>query len=153
MISFDTSILVNATSSLPDEKSALARNVIERAMRIGSGILLLQPLTEYCDLARKVGISTVTIENMMQAWTAVLPVFAPDEDDFQTAVRSLGSFENFRDALLCASAKRAGVKHFLSERLLNGFDFRGVAVVNPFYRPNDGLMNRILRPTRRRRKS
>jgi predicted nucleic acid-binding protein len=151
VVSFDTDILGYAAGGIPEGKAVIARGVIERAMRAGSGILLLQPLSEFCDLARKARVQLADIENIMGAWSAVLPIAAPDEDDFQAALKALSAFPNFRDALLWAAAKRAGVKHLLSETLVDGFDFQGVVFVNPFMVKNAGLIDRLFRRSRRRR--
>ena len=151
MVSFDTDILVHAAGGIPGETAVRARDVIERAMRASSGILLLGPLSEFCDLARRARVRLADIENIMGAWSAVLPIAAPDEDDFQAALKTLTAFPNFRDALLWASAKRAGVKHLLTETLIDGFDFQGVVFVNPFLASNADLIDRVLRPSRRRR--
>jgi predicted nucleic acid-binding protein len=41
-VSFDTNVLVYATATLPSSKSLRARELIARAMRAGSSVLLLQ---------------------------------------------------------------------------------------------------------------
>jgi predicted nucleic acid-binding protein len=151
MVSFDTDVLVHAVNALPNEKAVRARNVVERTMRASSGILLLQPLSEFCDFARKARVQLADIENIMEAWSAVLPIAAPDEDDFRAAVKALSAFPSFRDALLWASAKGAGVKHLLTETLADGLDFQGVVFVNPFMSKNAGLIDNVLRRSRRRR--
>lgn len=151
MVSFGTDILVYATSRLPEAKAAQARNVMARAMRAGSGILLLQTLAEFSDMARKALVRIEDIENMVRAWCDVLPVLAADEDDFWAGFKVLPAFPRFWDALLLASVKRAGVKHLLTEKLTDGFNFQGVVFVNPFLQKNDRLIDRILRPSRRRR--
>lgn len=147
MVSFDTDILVYATSALSDAKVVRARDLIARAMHAGSAILLLQALAEFCDLARKAGVSGVPlwqIEKIIEAWRAVFPVQATDEDDFLAALEHLRAHRRFWDALLWASAKRAGVKHLLSENLPDGFNIQGVMFVNPFDAKNDRLIDDIL---------
>ena len=52
----------------------------------------------------------------------------------------------FWDAMLWASAQRAGVRHLLTEDLQDGFALQGVKFVNPFERANDRLIDEILPP-------
>jgi len=46
MVSFDTNILVYATASISDVKVVRARDLIARAMRAASSVLLLQTLKD-----------------------------------------------------------------------------------------------------------
>jgi hypothetical protein len=50
----------------------------------------------------------------------------------------------FWDAMLCAAAQRAGVRHLLSEDLQDGFELAGVRFVNPFDAANNRLIDEIL---------
>ena len=47
MISFDTNVLVYATAALADDKVSRAQDLLARAMRATTSILLLQSLTEF----------------------------------------------------------------------------------------------------------
>src|SRR5262245_8674759 len=97
MISFDTNILVYATASPPDAKALRARELITRAMRAGWTVLMLQTLAEFANVAiRKAGIPIEDIRRTIDAWRAVLPVQAADNDDLASALRRLP----FWDAML-----------------------------------------------------
>jgi predicted nucleic acid-binding protein len=50
----------------------------------------------------------------------------------------------FWDAMLWASARRAGVRHMLSEDFQDGFALQGVTFINPFNPENNPLIDRLL---------
>jgi len=52
----------------------------------------------------------------------------------------------FWDAMLWASAQRAGVKYLLTEDFQDGFVLRGVTFVNPFNQKNDQLIDELVLP-------
>jgi predicted nucleic acid-binding protein len=100
MISFDTNILVYATASVPDVKALRARDLIGRAMRAGWTILLLQTLAEFANVAiRKAGIPIEDIRRTIDAWRAVFPIQAADDDDLQS-VRFVNPFKRANDRLI-----------------------------------------------------
>lgn len=149
MISFDTSVLVYATASISDVKVIRARDLIARAMRAASGILLLQTLAEFSNVAiRKAKIPVADMRRMIDAWRAVLPVQAADDSDLLAALEAVSGHQlAFWDAMLWASAKRAGVRHLLTEDLQDGFVLQGVMFINPFKRRNDQLIDEVLPPS------
>jgi len=148
MVSFDTNVLVYATASLQDPKALRARDLIARAMRAGRTILLLQTLAEFANVAiREAGIPIEDIIKTINAWRAVLPVQAADEEDLSAALEAVRAHRlPFWDALLWASAQRAGLRCLLTEDLQDGFLLQSVRFVNPFKRANDRLIDEILPP-------
>jgi predicted nucleic acid-binding protein len=148
MISFDTNVLVFATLPGPHAKAKRAREVIARGMRGGWSILLLQTLAEFSSVAiRKAGIPIDDIRTTIDAWRAVVPVQAPDDSDLNAALVAVKQHRlAFWDAMLWASAQRAGVRHLLTEDLQDGFVLQGVTFVNPFETANDELIGQILPP-------
>jgi len=148
MISFDTNILVYATAATAGEKAERAQDLIARGMRSGWSILLLQTLAEFSNVAiRKAGIPIEDIRKTIDAWRAILPVQAAADDDLTAALDAVKMHRlGFWDAMLWASAQRAGVRHLLTEDLQDGFVLRGVTFVNPFKRSNDRLVDEILPP-------
>jgi predicted nucleic acid-binding protein len=146
MVSFDTNVLVYATASISDVKVMRARDIIARAMRAASTVLLLQTLAEFSNVAiRKARIPVKDIQRTIDAWRAVLPVQAADESDLSAALEAVGAHRlAFWDAMLWASAQRAGVTHLLTEDLQDGFALQGVTFVNPFKRENEALIDGIL---------
>jgi predicted nucleic acid-binding protein len=148
MVSFDTNVLVYATASLHDPKALRARDLIARAMRAGWTILLLQTLAEFANVAiRKAGIPIEEIRKTIDAWRTVLPVQAADDEDLAAALEAVRAHRlPFWDALLWASAQRAGVRCLLTEDLQDGFMLQSVRFVNPFKRANDHLIDEVLPP-------
>ena len=87
ILSFDTNVLVYATVSAPLAKSLRARDLIVRAMRAGSGVLLLQTLAEFSSVAiRKARIPIDDIRTILDAWRAVLPVQDAEDRDLSAAL-------------------------------------------------------------------
>ena len=149
MVSFDTNILVYATASISDVKVTRSRDLIARAMRAASSVLLLQTLAEFSNVAlRKAKIPVKDIRRTIDAWRAVLPVQAADDDDLLRALEAVRAHRlAFWDAMLWASAHRAGVRHLLTEDLQDGFALEGVTFVNPFKREHDRLIDKLLPPS------
>ena len=144
MISFDTNVLIYATAA--DEKASRARELLARTIRAANSILLLQTLTEFSSVAtRKAGIAVDAVQRIVQAWCAVLPIQAADESDLFTALEAVRAHRlAFWDAILWASAQRAGVRHMLTEDFQDGFVLQDVMFINPFKRENDHLVDKLL---------
>jgi predicted nucleic acid-binding protein len=149
VISFDTNVLVYATASISDTKVLRARDLIARAMRAASSFLLLQTLAEFSNVAiRKARIPVKDIRRTIDAWRAVMPVQAADVGDLSAALEAVRVHRlTFWDAMLWASAQRAGVRHMLTEDLHDGLSLQGVRFVNPFKRENDRLIDEVLPPS------
>ena len=146
MIAFDTNVLVYATAPLSDDKVTRARNLIARALQTGTAVLLLQTLAEFSSVAiRKAKIPPDNIRSTIAAWLAVLPVQAADDGDLLTALDAVRTHRlAFWDAMLWASAQRAGVSHMLTEDLQDGFTLQDVTFINPFKRENNALIDTLL---------
>lgn len=149
MISFDTNVLVYATASISDMKVMRARDLIARAMRAASSVLLLQTLAEFSNVAiRKARIPVKDIRRTIDAWRAVMPVQAADVSDLSAALEAVRAHRlAFWDAMLWASAQRAGVRHMLTEDLQDGLALQGVRFINPFKRENNRLIDEVLPPS------
>ena len=126
-----------------------ARDLIARAMRAASSILLLQTLAEFGNVAiRKARIPVEDIRTTVDAWRAVLPVQAADNSDLSAALEAVRAHRlAFWDAMLWASAQRAGVRHLLTEDMQDGFTLQGVTFIDPFKRQNDQLIDDVLPPS------
>jgi predicted nucleic acid-binding protein len=148
MVSFDTNVLVYATASVSDVKVTRARDLIARAMRGSSSVLLLQTLAEFSNVAiRKARIPVNDVRKIINAWRSVFPVQAADDGDLMAALEVVKAHQlAFWDAMLWASAQRAGVNHFLSEDFQDGFALQGITFINPFNRRNDRLIDEVLQP-------
>jgi predicted nucleic acid-binding protein len=118
-------------------------------MRAASSILLLQTLAEFSNVAiRKARIPVEDIRTTVDAWRAVLPVQAADNSDFSAALEAVRAHRlAFWDAMLWASAQRAGVRHLLTEDMQDGFTLQGVTFIDPFKRENNQLIDDVLPPS------
>jgi predicted nucleic acid-binding protein len=115
-------------------------------MRAGHSILLLQSLTEFSNVAiRKAGIPIEDVARILQAWCAVLPIQPADEGDLFAALEAVRAHRlAFWDAMLWASAQRAGVRHLLTEDFQDGFVLGDLMFINPFSRDNERLVEKLL---------
>lgn len=146
MISFDTNVLVYATAARADARVSRAQDLLARAMRATTSILLLQSLAEFSNVAiRKARIPANAVKTTIEAWRAVLPVHSADDSDLVLALEAVRAHRlPFWDAMLWASARRAGVRHMLSEDFQDGFALQGVTFINPFNPENNPLIDRLL---------
>ena len=146
MISFDTNVLVYATAARADARVSRAQDLLARAMRATTSILLLQSSSEFSNVAiRKARIPANAVKTTIEAWRAVLPVHSADDSDLVLALEAVRAHRlPFWDAMLWASARRAGVRHMLSEDFQDGFDLQGVTFINPFNPENNPLIDRLL---------
>jgi predicted nucleic acid-binding protein len=117
-----------------------------RSMRNANSILLLQSLAEFSSVAtRKLGITADAVRRRVQAWGNVIPVHPAVEEDLIGALEIVRDHKlGFWDALMCATAIRAGVHYLLTEDLQDGRSFGDITVVNPFAAKNNALTDRIL---------
>jgi predicted nucleic acid-binding protein len=107
---------------------------------------LLQSIAKFSNVAiRKARIPPAAIKTTIEAWLAVLPVQAADESDLVAALEAVRAHHlPFWDAMLWASAQRAGVRHLLSEDFQDGFALQDVTFINPFNRDNNQLIDKLL---------
>ena len=84
-------------------------------------------------------------EIFVQGWRAVVQVEAATADDLAAAIRAVQQHGlSFWDAMLWATARRAGVSILISEDLQDGRVIEGVRIVNPFAEHNAALLDRML---------
>ncbi len=145
MVSFDTNVLVYATATGTDPRIGRAHDLLARAMTAANAVLLLQTLAEFSNVAiRKSGIPPQQVQTLIEAWRAVLPVQAADESDLMAALEAVRIHRlAFWDAMLWASAHRAGIGHFLTEDFQDGFELGSVKFVNPFDKTNDRMLEEL----------
>lgn len=145
---FDTNILVYTLRTPENDKQARARELVDRGTRHDALALLLQSLTEFSYVGlRKLRMDIRSVERRVNAFRRAAPVHAPITDDLLTALEMVRRHRiGFWDALMCATAERAGVDHLLSEDMQDGRRFGGLTIVNPFRAENTRLVDRILPP-------
>ena len=144
----DSNILVYTLPTPANTKRQRARELLIRAARDPANVLLLQALGEFSHVAgRKFGLNIAAIRRRVEDWRAAISVHAAQEQDLGTALSLVERHRiSFWDALMCATAERAGVDHLLSEDMQDGRRFGGLTIVNPFRSENARLVDRILPP-------
>ncbi|MBV9376075.1 MAG: PIN domain-containing protein [Alphaproteobacteria bacterium] len=147
MISFDTNILVYAADRGGGERHSAAVDLIERSIRRGNCIQTLQSFCEFFSVVtRKSGIETGTATAFVDGWRSVMLVEAATPGDLGEAMRAVTVYRiGFWDAMLWATARRAGVRVLFSEDFQDGRTMEGVRILNPFYGHNAAEIEQSLR--------
>jgi predicted nucleic acid-binding protein len=146
---FDTNMFVYAADAGAGARHLTASALMERALRSRRAVLILQTLAEfYSVVTRKSlaepGDARLFLDNLRRT----LPVHAVVEEDLDRAIEVVTHHNlPFWDALLWATAERAGVRHLLTEDFQDGRRLGGVKFVNPFNPANATLLERELPAT------
>ena len=145
---FDTNVLIYTLVKPPDPRAERAQELLARCIRGNVALLLLQALAEFSHVAmRKYAASAEEVRRRVNAWRRILPVYAAGEDDLDLALAFVGDHRiGFWDALMCATADRAGLRYMLTEDLQDGRRLGRLTIVNPFRPENSRLIDRILPP-------
>ncbi len=145
---FDTNILVYTLPHPDNPKHGQARDLLIRAARPDVGVLLLQSLAEFSNVAaRKFGMEVDAILRRVRGWRDAIPTHAAGEEDLFAALALVRDHRlSFWDALLCATASNAGMRHLLSEDMQDGRRIGGLTIINPFAPANAALVDRLLPP-------
>jgi predicted nucleic acid-binding protein len=145
---FDTNVLVYTLPDPTNTKRNQARDLLIRGAKPQAGVLLLQSLAEFSYVAaRKFGLGINSIRRRVRDWREAIPVHAAGDEDLMEALELVRDHRiGFWDALLCATASRAGLHYLLSEDMQDGRRFGGLTIVNPFRPENAALIDRILPP-------
>ena len=148
LCTFDTNVLVYTVPGADPVKHTRSRELLIRAARVNAGLVPLQTLGEFSNVAaRKLRMNIAGIRRRIDDWRAVFPPVAATEGDLEVALDLVAQYRiGFWDALLCATASRAGVAYLLSEDFQDGRRFGALTMVNPFAPANDRLIDRILPP-------
>ena len=147
MVSFDTNILVYAADATAGDRHGAAADLIERSIRLGNCIQTLQSLCEFFSVAtRKSGIEPGAAAAFVNGWQSVMLVEAAMPADLGEAMRAVAVYRiGFWDAMLWATAHRAGVRTLFSEDFQDGQVIEGVRILNPFAPRNAVQIEQALR--------
>jgi predicted nucleic acid-binding protein len=131
----DTNVLVYAHNADASSKHERAKLRIADLWSAGAGVVSLQVLQElYVNLTRKVSapLDKATARELVRTYASWLG----DPPDAALVIRASEIEElhrlSFWDALIVASAHKAGAQVLLSEDLNDGQVIEGVRVENPF---------------------
>jgi predicted nucleic acid-binding protein len=130
---FDTNILFYASDSSAGQKHRRALALMDMALNRDC-LLTLQSLGElYNAIAKRRAISAAETRAIILAYRETFPVIAATEADLVQAMQThLHDGLHFWDAMLWATARRAGCTLLLSEDLQDGRVLGGVTIRNPF---------------------
>lgn len=144
--SLDTNVLVYAADRDAGERHQRACYIIERAARRPC-TLTLQALAEFFHAVTRKGLVPRTeAAAQVRDWLEIFPTATADTEALRLALSAAeaGRF-GFWDALLLATAGRAGCGVVLSEDMSDGGALDGVIVRNPFAGPDlAGDIQRLL---------
>lgn len=145
---FDSNVLIYALVDPPEPRGDRARELILRGTHGNTAMLLLQALAEFSTVAmRKYGLGPSDVQSRVDALRQPIPVEAAEEQDLLAALDLVRDHRiAFWDALLCATASRAGLRYLLSEDMQDGRRLGALTIVNPFRPENAALIDRILPP-------
>jgi predicted nucleic acid-binding protein len=145
-VTLDANILVYALQA-DDRRHGLARAIVARAMA-GDCVQTLQSFAEcFHALVRKRHLPAERARAEIEALRDRLPVEPAAAEDLARAMdATIRHRLSFWDAMLWATAARAGCRLLLSEDGHDGRDLDGVMFVNPFAPANAKLLDLALPP-------
>jgi predicted nucleic acid-binding protein len=145
---FDSNVLIYALVEPPEPRGDRARELILRGAQRNTAILLLQALAEFSTVAmRKYRLRPSDVQSRVDAFRGPIPVEVAAERDLFAALDLVRYHQlGFWDALMCATAGRAGLQYLLSEDMQDGRRLGNLRIVNPFNPENAALIDRIFPP-------
>jgi predicted nucleic acid-binding protein len=151
--SIDTNVLIYAAVRQSGPKHRTALEVMRRSASLDC-VVTLQALSEsFRVLTARFKVPAEEAIAQVQEWRSAMPVVAADETCLIDALDAVaGHHLSFWDAMMWATAKRAGCRLLLSEDGDDGRTLGDVSLVNPFASPRSPLLLEALgrRPLRTR---
>lgn len=133
----DTNVLVYAHDVDAGLKHQIARNILLSLSQQRSGVLSMQVLQEfYVNVTRKIAtpLSKSEARAIIEDFTHWCIAASPS-DLRQAFLIEDGARIGFWDALIVASAVKAGAARILSEDMNHGQTIAGIMIENPFATP------------------
>ncbi|MFW5640107.1 MAG: PIN domain-containing protein [Thermodesulfobacteriota bacterium] len=128
----DSNILVYANDRNAGEKQDRAIEVIGRCMKAGNGVISIQVLQEYANIALTKLMQDAAVVLRQLALLDVFRIIAPSSAMVRRMVEIRSAYRiSFWNAGIVAAAETAGCDCILSEDLNPGQFYAGVKVVNP----------------------
>ena len=136
-IFLDTNIFIYAIDSSPVfiAKRDIARRLVMEYIENESGVISIQVLQEFFQVATRKIETPISIEDALQfmQYMSILDTVIADLDMVVAAVRLHQRYSlSFWDSLILQAAKSAGCTQVLSEDLQNDFHIGGLVVRDPF---------------------
>lgn len=147
-LTFDSNVLIYAADRSAGARHDRASLLVETALRLHRGLLTLQALAEFYSVStRKLKARRSDVQKYLTGLRAALPVYPAAEADLDAAMLAEQvDGLSFWDAMLWATAKRAGARYLITEDFQDGRVIGGVTFVDPFNAANDRLLERALPP-------
>jgi predicted nucleic acid-binding protein len=138
----DTNILIYAVDVDAGSKHVLAAHLV-KSLSERKFVLPLQCITEfYRATTKKRRFAAAEAASFVRQFRDSMQIIPAAIEDLDPAMQiHLQHNIQFFDALLIATARRAGCTVFLSEDLQDGRDFDGITVRNPFVLSTEDLDN------------
>ncbi len=132
-VTLDTNILIYAIDSSEGAKHLLASKILLRSA-MNRQPLMLQSLNEFAAVVRKKRLmSLATVKKIIEYHRSAFTLEPPVVDDLIEAIQANEDHKlPIWDALLWATARRAGCHIIFSEDFQDGRELGGVRFVNPF---------------------
>ena len=131
---FDTNVLVYAADNRDERKQRIARNLIKDALngRL-NGWISVQTLSEFINSTlNKLKLPLDKVDGFLDFFDN-LPIVNPDRTLPRRGLEIKNRYDiQFYDAMMLASAERAGATEFYTEDLNDGQLYGSIKAVNPF---------------------
>jgi len=132
----DTNILIYAVDDVNLAKRQIAISLVHEAILGGHGIISLQVVQEFMNVARNKFKQPMTIEQCRGHIRNVLEPLCTYFPSISTIDRALLISDetgyHFYDALILAAAIESGCRTLYSEDLQHGRKIQGLTILNPF---------------------
>ena len=141
----DTNVLVYAADADAALRRRRARHVLRRAT-LADCVLTVQALAEFYRVAtRKRLVEASRARAIVEQWRRVFPVLGATANELEAAMAAVDEASlSFWDAMLWATARRAGCAVILTEDFQDGRRIGGVRFLNPFRARNDADLAALL---------
>ena len=141
----DSNLLVYAADTDPGERQKRARRLVERAASADC-TLTLQALAEFFRvMTRKFQFSPSKVARTVNAWRDAFPICSADEFALVDAMDAVETHKlGLWDALIWATARRAGCRAVLSEDFQDGRELGGVIFINPLVPEPSPMLEELL---------
>lgn len=139
MLTFDANILFYAGDGREPEKRDRAAALLRSAAGKGGAFLTLQALGEFAFAAVRKGLlARREAAGIARDWASVFDVKAADAEAFEIALDWwMEERLSYWDAMLVATAAKAGATALVTEDLRDGAVIGGVEFINPFAKGAD----------------
>lgn len=132
----DTNILIYAVDEADLVKQQIAVALVREAILSGRGIISIQVVQEFLNVARRKFKQPMTIEQCRGHIRNVLEPLCAYFPSISTTDRALLVIEetgyHFYDALIVTAAIESGCRTLYSEDLQHGHKVQGLTILNPF---------------------